>query len=123
MGHYWTPASKQVSMQREKKDETAPITVVYRNTSTSYFTTLQIRNAIQNKRCGKLSKKNFLFHDNAHSHMVDLTQWLLQDLKLEVFGNPLHSPDQTPFNFHLFHSSKNILVVVILNRGTNFNSS
>ncbi len=118
--HYWTPASKQASMQWEKKDKTAPgkfkclpfagkvlatvfwdqegillIEYVLQGSTitftSSYFDiTLHLFNAIEKKRHGTLSKIISLFHENARLHMADQTQWLLLDLKWEVFGHQLY---------------------------------
>ncbi len=38
--------------------------------------------------------------------MADLMQWLLQDLKWEVFHHPPYSPDLAPSHFHSFSGFK-----------------
>lgn len=67
-----------------------------------------LRRAIQNKR-GKLSKKVFLFHDNARPHSARETRALLEQFEWNVYGHPPYSPDLAPSDFLLFPQLKHHL--------------
>jgi hypothetical protein len=50
----------------------------------------------------RLHQVFIIFQDNSRSYTADDTWDCLLLYELEVMGHPSHSPDFTPFNFHLF---------------------
>ncbi len=133
--HYWTPETKQASMQWQKKGEKTPRKFKTRpsagkimmnvfwdnkgillleyfpktqnvNQETYFDSLMKLRQAIKIKRPGKLSKKIVLLHDNARPHVAALVTSLLKDFDWTVFSHPPYSPDLAPSDFHLFPSLK-----------------
>ncbi len=69
----------------------------------SYFDTLNhLKVGIKNKRRGLLSRKPWLFHDNAQLHTAALVVGLLKNFPWEVFRHSPYSPDFAPSDYHLF---------------------
>ena len=74
----------------------------------AYCTTRQrLRQAMQNRRRGKLSHDIALIHDNARSHTARQTQTLLHDaFHCDTFDHPPYSPGLAPSDFYLFSKMK-----------------
>lgn len=74
----------------------------------AYCATLRrLRQAIQNRRRGKLSRGIVLIHDNARPHTARQTQTLLHDaFHWDTFDHPPYSPDLAPSDFYLFSKMK-----------------
>jgi len=75
----------------------------------AYCATLRrlLRQAIQNRRRGKLSRGIILIHDNARPHTARQTQTLLHDaFHWDTFDHPPYSPDLAPSDFYLFSKMK-----------------
>jgi len=78
----------------------------------AYCATLRcLRQAIQNRRRGKLSYGIVLIHDNSCPHTARQTQSLLHDaFHWDTFDHPPYSPDLAPSDFYLFSKMKDHLV-------------
>uniref|UniRef100_A0A8D2LHA0 Mariner Mos1 transposase n=1 Tax=Varanus komodoensis TaxID=61221 RepID=A0A8D2LHA0_VARKO len=69
----------------------------------SYATTLRnLREAIKEKRRGKLTAGVLLLHDNAPIHTVRVSKAGVQDCGFEEINHPPYSPDLAPSDYHLF---------------------
>jgi histone-lysine N-methyltransferase SETMAR len=84
-------------------------------TGTYYKNVLnQLRDALKQKRRGKLSRGILLLHDNAPSHSSRIAQAALDECGFEQLCHPPYSPDLAPSDFFLFRLLKKEL------RGTRF---
>lgn len=143
--HYWDPESKQESKQwvqrgssPPKKFRTQPsagkiMASIFWDASGvllmeclprgatvtgEYYSNLlrKLRQAIKEKRRGKLSKGVLLLHDNAPVHKARIAQATLRDCGFEQLNHPHYSPDLVPSDYYLFRLLKSHL------RGTRFSS-
>lgn len=74
----------------------------------------KLRDAIKEKRRGKLSKKIIFHQDNAPAHTSNVAMAAIHDCGFELLSHPPYSPDLAPSDFHLFRHLKESL------RGTAF---
>ncbi|XP_063386186.1 histone-lysine N-methyltransferase SETMAR-like [Cydia fagiglandana] len=131
----WDPESKQESLQWKFKDEKPPrkfkvrpsagklmATVFWdiegilmidylpkRTTmNAEYYSNLlrQLRDAIKEKRRGKLSKGTLMLHDNAPVHTARTTQLVMKELGFGTIDHPPYSPDLAPCDYFLFRNLK-----------------
>ncbi|UYV78083.1 hypothetical protein LAZ67_16000046 [Cordylochernes scorpioides] len=136
--HHFTPESKQQSMQWRhsgsplpKKAKTVPsagkvmVSVFWdsegvllidflnkgQTITGNYYANLvkQLREAIKEKRRGKLSRKIVYHQDNAPSHRSLQAMATIYDSGFELLPHAPHSPDLAPSDFHLFPHLKNSL--------------
>ncbi|UYV70650.1 hypothetical protein LAZ67_8000166 [Cordylochernes scorpioides] len=136
--HHFTPESKQQSMQRRhsgspppKKAKTVPsagkvkVSVFWdsegvllldflnkgQTITDNYYANLvkQLREAIKEKRRGKLSRKIVYHQDNAPSHRSLQAMAAIYDSGFELLPHAPYSPDLSPSDFHLFPHLKNSL--------------
>ncbi len=63
---------------------------------------MNLRIAMKEKRCGKLSKRVVLIHNNATPHKPRLIQNLTAEYGWDIFGHSPHSPDLASSDYHLF---------------------
>ena len=75
----------------------------YANTITA------LREAIKEKRRGKLSAGMLLLHDNAPVHMSAKYQAAIQQCGFQHLNHPPYSPDLAPSNYFLFRVMKKFL--------------
>ena len=69
----------------------------------------RLREAIQEKRPGKLTR-GILFHqDNAQAHTSVVAMATIHDCGFELVPYPPYSPDLAPSDFHLFPQMKKAL--------------
>lgn len=76
-----------------------------------YYTELlqKLRQAIKEKRRGKLSR-GILFHqDNAPAHTSHVAMATIHECGYELLPHPPYSPDLAPSDFHLFRHLKDFL--------------
>jgi [histone H3]-lysine36 N-dimethyltransferase SETMAR len=66
----------------------------------------KLRDAIKEKRRGKLKKGVLLLHDNAPPHKARVAQGALRQCKFEELQHPPYSPDLAPSDFHVFRQLK-----------------
>ena len=66
----------------------------------------KLREAIKEKRRGKLSRGVLLLHDNAPVHKSRVAQAQIQQCGSEELAHPAYSPDLAPSDFHLFRVLK-----------------
>ena len=66
----------------------------------------QLRNAIREKRRGKLTKGVLLQQDNARVHTCKVVMDALERNGYELIPHPAYSPDLAPSDFFLFASLK-----------------
>src|SRR6476469_7879136 len=74
----------------------------------------QLRDALKQKRRGKLSRGILLLHDNTPSHSSRIAQAALDECGFEQLCHPPYSPDLAPIDVFLFCLLKKEL------RGTRF---
>ena len=65
-----------------------------------------LREAIKDKRRGKLAKGIIFHHDNAPAHTSNRIQDSLRRHGFEILPHPAYSPDLAPCDFHLFPKIK-----------------
>ena len=75
----------------------------YANTITA------LREAIKEKRRGKLSAGMLLLHDNAPVHMSAKSQAAIRQCGLQQLNHPPYSPDLDPLDYFLFRVMKKFL--------------
>lgn len=68
-----------------------------------------LRDALKEKRPGKLHSRPLLQHDNARPHTANLTMTVVRDLRWELLPHPAYSPDLSPSDYHLFPALKSPL--------------
>ena len=73
-----------------------------------YYSSLlvQLKDILNEKRRGKLSKGVLLFHDNAPAHRALATQKKLAYQGIHCLDHPPYSPDLAPSDYHLFPGLK-----------------
>lgn len=76
---------------------------------------LKLKDAVKEKRRGKLSKGVLLLHDNAPAHSSQLSQQAIRECRFIQLPHPPYSPDLAPSDFYLFRHFKKFL------RGRKFN--
>ena len=74
----------------------------------------KLRDAIKQKRRGKLSLGVWLLHDNAQVHKSLVAQQAIRDCGSVQLNHPAYNPDLTPSDYYLFRNPKCHL------RGTRF---
>uniref|UniRef100_A0A5S6Q2P9 Mos1 transposase HTH domain-containing protein n=1 Tax=Trichuris muris TaxID=70415 RepID=A0A5S6Q2P9_TRIMR len=74
----------------------------------------QLRDTVEEKRRGKLSRKVLLLHDNAPAHRSKVSLAAIQECGFGQTNHPPYSPDLAPSDYFLFGNPKQHL------RGTNF---
>ncbi|KAJ8728788.1 hypothetical protein PYW07_006484 [Mythimna separata] len=133
--HHYDPESKQESMQWHKKGSAPPkkfkvtpsagklmatvfwdskgiLLIEYTKkgqsiTAASYATTLRnLKEAIKEKRRGKLTAGVLLLHDNAPVHKARLAQAAVREYGFEEINHPPYSPDLAPSDYFLFPNLK-----------------
>lgn len=133
--HHYDPESKQESMQWVKKGTQPPkkfkvtpsagkimatvfwdskgiLLIEYTKkgesiTAASYATTLRnLREAIKEKRRGKLTAGVLLLHDNAPVHTARVAKAAVRDCGFEEINHPPYSPDLAPSDYYLFPNLK-----------------
>ncbi|UYV79713.1 hypothetical protein LAZ67_18000385 [Cordylochernes scorpioides] len=141
--HHFTPESKQQSMQWRhsgspppKKAKTVPsvgkimVSVFWdsegvllldflnkgQTITGDYYANLvkQLREAIKEKRRGKLSRKIVYHQDNAPSHRSLQAMATIYDSGFELLPHAPYSPDLAPSDFKLFPHLKNHFLAFIL---------
>ena len=70
--------------------------------SVVHFSVAESAGAIKSKRPGMLSDGIIILPDNARPHTENLVRDKLQRFGWETLQHPLHSPDLSPCNFHIF---------------------
>ena len=68
--------------------------------------TVQMKDILKEKRCGKVTKLVLFFHNNVPVHRSLTTQKKLDYLGFQFLDHPLYSPDLAPLNYHLFPGLK-----------------
>lgn len=143
--HHYEPESKQDSMQWHKKGTPPPkkfkvaqsagkimatvfwdsegiLLINYKDKGVSitgnYYASIleQLKEAIKEKRRGKLTKGILLLHDNAPVHKCHVAMAALQKVGFEILPHPPYSPDLAPSDYYLFPNLKKEL------RGKKFSS-
>ena len=66
----------------------------------------QLREAIKEKRRGKLTKGVLFHQDNAPSHKAAIATATIHDCGFDLIQHPPYSPDLAPSDFHLFPNMK-----------------
>lgn len=69
----------------------------------------KLREAIKNKRRGKLSSGVHLLHDNAPSHTSHVAVTAIHAAGFKTLNHPPYSPDLAPSDYHLFSHLKRYL--------------
>ena len=69
----------------------------------------KLRQAIRDKRRGKLTKGVMLLHDNAPVHKARVAQAAIQQNGFEQLAHPPYSPDLAPSDYYLFRHLKSYL--------------
>ncbi|KAF7235648.1 hypothetical protein EYD10_17547, partial [Varanus komodoensis] len=129
--HHYDPESKQESMQWHKKGADSPkkfkvtpsagkimatvfwdskgiLLIKYTKkgetiNAASYATTLRnLREAIKEKRQGKLTTGVLLLHDNTPVHTAPVSKAAMRDCGFEEINHPPYSPDLAPSDYYLF---------------------
>ena len=74
----------------------------------AYYASLlhKLRDAIKEKRRGKLSKNILLLHDNAPVHKAQVAQAAIRECGFTEIDHPPYSPDLAPSDFFLFKNLK-----------------
>jgi histone-lysine N-methyltransferase SETMAR len=67
-----------------------------------YVVLVQLKDILEEKRCGKVTKCVLFLHDNAPSHQTLATQKKLTCLDFHCLDQPSYSPDLAPSDYHLF---------------------
>lgn len=82
----------------------------------SYYAGLipKVRDAVKNKRRGKLSLGVLFLHDNAPAHRSEVALGAIRNAGFHMLDHPPYSPDLAPSDFHLFPKLKEYI------RGTKF---
>lgn len=143
--HHYEPESKQDSMQWHKKGTPPPkkfkvspsagklmasvfwdsegiLLIDYKEKGVSitgeYYAALleRLRDAVREKRRGKLTQGVLLLHDNAPVHKAQVAMAAVQRMGFEILEHPPYSPDLAPSDFYLFPKMKKEL------RGKKFSS-
>jgi histone-lysine N-methyltransferase SETMAR len=70
---------------------------------------IQLRQAIIEKRRGKLSRGILLLQDNAPVHTAQVAKRAVRDMGFEELNHPPYSPDLAPSDFYLFKDLKKVL--------------
>lgn len=79
-------------------------------TGETYANTLKaLREAIKEKRRGKLTSNVLLLHDNAPVHMCEKAQTAIRDCGFQQLNHPPYSPDLAPSDYFLFRNLKKFL--------------
>lgn len=133
--HHWIPETKRDSMQWKHSDSPPPkkfrveasagkvlasvfwdaegillidfITTKERITGDYYASLMwKLRDAIKEKRRGKLSHGIRLLHDNAPVHKSRVAQRAIHDCGFEQVNHPPYSPDLAPSDYYLFRDLK-----------------
>ena len=133
--HHFTPESKRSSMQWKHTDSPPPkkakvtpsagkvmATVFWdsegiilmdflekgRTVTGQYYSSLlmKLRDAIQTKRRGKLSKGVLFHQDNAPPHKAAVSIATIHQCGFEIVPHPPYSPDLAPSDYHLFPNLK-----------------
>jgi len=68
---------------------------------------VQLKDILNEKRRGKITKGILFFHDNAPAHRALATQKKLTYLGFQCLDHPPCSPDLSPSDYHLFLGLKN----------------
>jgi histone-lysine N-methyltransferase SETMAR len=73
-----------------------------------YYSNLlrRLRDAIKEKRRGKLGKGVLLLRDNARPHTCSLSMATAAELNFELVPHSAYSPDMAPSDYHLFKNLK-----------------
>ena len=66
----------------------------------------KLKEAIEVKRCGKLSNGVMLLQDNAPAHTAQVAIAVAARRSFEILSHPAYSPDLPPSNFYLFPQLK-----------------
>ncbi len=77
----------------------------------------ELRQAIREKRRGRIRRGVILQHDNAPPHAAHLTRGTLEEFGWEVLIHPPYSSDLAPSDFHIFGPLKTF------SRGKNFSTN
>lgn len=84
-----------------------------RNTTVNgaYYATLihELREAINEKRRGKLAKGVLLLHDNAPVHTAAVAKAAVRECGFTELDHPPYSPDMAPTDYYLFSKLKKYL--------------
>jgi len=80
-----------------------------------YYSSLlvKLKEILEEKRRGKLTKGVSFLHDNVPTHRALATQKKLVYLGFQCFDPPPYSPNLAPSDYHLFPGLKNQLKVFI----------
>jgi len=73
-----------------------------------YYSSLlvQLKDILNEKRCGKLTKGVLFLHDNAPAHRALATQKKLAYLGFQCLDHPPYSPNLVPSDYQLFPGLK-----------------
>ena len=73
-----------------------------------YYSSLlvQLKDILEEKRCGKVGKGALFLHDNVLAHRALATQKKLAYLGFQCLDHPLYSPYLAPSDYHLFPGLK-----------------
>ena len=141
--HHWDPDSKSESMQWKHTESPTPrkfrtqrgagkvmatifwdadgvLLIDYKPNGSSingaYYAQLlmKLKEAIKQKRRGKLTSGVLLLHDNAPVHKAKVAQDAIQQCGFEELRHPPYSPDLAPSDYYLFRHLKKHL------RGTRY---
>lgn len=84
-----------------------------------YYTSLldELKQALKEKRRGKLRRGVLFLQDNAPAHTAHITLRKLEELGFELVDHPPYSPDLAPSDYYLFPQLKKDL------KGTKFGSN
>ena len=66
----------------------------------------KLRDAIKEKRRGKLTQISLLLHDSASAHRSQVGQAAVVECGFEEMRHPSYSPDLAPSDYHLFPNLK-----------------
>jgi len=79
-----------------------------RTINAEYYSSLlvQLKDILNEKRRGKVSKGVLFLHDNAPAHWALATQKKLAYLGFQCLDHPPYSPDLAPSNYHMFPGLK-----------------
>lgn len=74
----------------------------------SYYADLmtKLREAVKEKRRGKLTRGVLLLHDNASSHKSKVAMAAIANCGFQVLEHPAYSPDLAPCDYYLFPNLK-----------------
>ena len=71
-----------------------------------YILQVQLKDILEEKRCGNFSKGVLFLYDNGSAHRALVTQKELAYLGFHCLDHPPYSPDLAPSNYHLFPGLK-----------------